>query len=709
MVFKKENVLVNQNFKNKDELFTFIAKKAVDKKIALNVEEVKKGFEKRESEGTTGFEDGFAIPHARIQNVQEPSVFVITNKEKFSDWDSLDAQGVQYAIALLIPESSSSLHMEVLSTIATKLMDEEFRKTIKDQDQTKIFSLFNSFLNKKESKEEKNNSSQKLVQDATKVTKKIVGISACPAGIAHTFMAKQKMENVAKELDYQISWETQGANGQQNKLTDKQIKEADVVIIASDIDIDLKRFIGKKLLYTTTNDAIKNGSKLIERSLKEAKKYDGQKNYKNDINNKFTRFFTNYRKAFQSNFGKPWTYLFLTSGFLAIISLIGFSFYGQEWTENGLYLNKVLFQIQEIAKFILYLSMPFMAGFVAKSVTKKDNAFVLAFAGTLLINLHQIQIGYNSITNYQQQPLSLFYDWNGLIPSENIHGSNVLGALVVTFVTILFTNLFEKFINNFENAKSLFLKQLSHNWIVRTFFVALVLLVTVFLLGAPLSFVSSKIFWLFFTYGNQHWWIRFLIGGFFGALITLDLGGFVNKTTLIALIGFAQYDLRFTAVISIGIPICSLGLGATFHFFKSKFKKEDINEGKTSFRKGLNGISEGPLALLIKYKWRVYLPNFFASFIATGTAMVLGIYVLSGGHINILFLGGQAHLAQINDISFLNELLPRGKHILTILSSFLYGIIGYYLCMVLGVFTYVGVSYITFNLPGVNPVFMKGN
>lgn len=691
MKFTKENVLLDFEFKTKRELFERIASFAKARNIVEDEAKTVAGYEAREAQGTTGFEDGFAIPHARIDGVLEPSVFVIRNTDKFSDWEALDGQGVKYAIALLIPATAGDTHMEVLSTIATKLIDEQFRNMIKTGSTEEVFENFNSFL--------KNIGTTQEVEEkheASSDKKLIIGISACPAGIAHTFMAKQKMEDGAKELNLDVKWETQGANGQKNKLSEEDIKRAEVVIIASDIKLDLSRFKGKRLISTDTNDAIKNGSKLITRALEEAKEFDGEIKEKSKV----LSFFKSYKQGFQSSFGTPWVYMSITATILAIISLVGFCMYGRDWTTNGLADNENLFKIQEIAKIALHLSMPFMAATVAKRMVDRGEVFAITFIAVLLINSPMIFESYNSMTGYATgNGISIFYDWNHTFAWSDIHtGSNIIGALVATFITVFMIKVVYGVRKHINDKKIKVVANGLSPWFTTTLTAIVVLVGVVFMMGAPMAYVSGWIMWAFLEYGNNHWWVRFLVGGFLGCLIAFDLGGFVNKSALIALIGLAQYDLRFAAIISIGIPLASIGFGTTFAVYKNSFKQADVADASQSFRKGLNGMTEGPLNPTNKYGWKLKLPNFVATFVAAGIAFVLGLYIFKGGHIGILYAGAQAHLAQANDVAFLDTLLPGNVGWWLLPISLAYGIIGYYLTMFIGSMTYLAIASITFRV-----------
>jgi PTS system fructose-specific IIC component len=129
-LLKKDLIFLDQDIKSRDDVFAFIAKQAKDKNIITSEDALVAGFKKRESEGTTGFEDGFAIPHARIKEAKEAAVVVVRLK-KGIDWESIDGKPTEVAIALIVPDGQGNTHMEILSDVATKLMNEEFKKQIK--------------------------------------------------------------------------------------------------------------------------------------------------------------------------------------------------------------------------------------------------------------------------------------------------------------------------------------------------------------------------------------------------------------------------------------------------------------------------------------------------------------------------------------------------------------------------------------------------
>jgi PTS system fructose-specific IIC component len=166
------------------------------------------------------------------------------------------------AFALLIPEKSrGTLHMQYLQNIAMALMDSNFNNTIlQSKDKNEIVETITKAIERKDE-------SVKQADDNSKSKGLIIGVSSCATGVAHTYMAREALEKHAKDVGYDVWIETQGQTGQEHKLTDDMIKKADYVVIASDINVELDRFVGKKLYMTDTNEAINTPVKVLEKTI----------------------------------------------------------------------------------------------------------------------------------------------------------------------------------------------------------------------------------------------------------------------------------------------------------------------------------------------------------------------------------------------------------------------------------------------------------
>lgn len=216
----------------------------------------------REKQSTTGLGDGLAIPHGRGKFVKKPALSALVIKNGV-DYESLDGQDVKLVFLIAAPETKGeeNLHLEVLAKLSKMLLDKEFINKLVNAKSAK------ELLNLIETKEDEINTREVAQVNSDKVY--LVGITSCPTGIAHTYMAQEALENAAKKLNVDIKIETQGSGGAKNILTDSEIEKAAGVIIAADTNVELDRFVGKKLLQASVTQGIKEPENLINKVLNE--------------------------------------------------------------------------------------------------------------------------------------------------------------------------------------------------------------------------------------------------------------------------------------------------------------------------------------------------------------------------------------------------------------------------------------------------------
>lgn len=223
----------------------------------INKDEYLKLVIKREEEGSTGIGEEIAIPHGKGDSISKPGIaaMVIPNGV---DFESLDGKPIKLLFLIAAPDTKDNVHLDVLSRLSTLLMDEKFRKELIDaKSKEEFLNIINQAeKEKKEEKKEKNESYE------------ILGITGCPTGIAHTYMAAESLEQMGNELGHPIKVETQGQSGAQNVLTEEEIKNAKAIIIAADVNVDLARFDGKRVLRTSVQNGIRKPKELIEKVLK---------------------------------------------------------------------------------------------------------------------------------------------------------------------------------------------------------------------------------------------------------------------------------------------------------------------------------------------------------------------------------------------------------------------------------------------------------
>ena len=255
-LIKKEAIDLNVKASTKKEIIEKAVELMSKNQNITNKEDYLKLVLEREKKGTTGIGEEIAIPHGKGDSSSSPGVAAMVIPEG-TDFNSLDGKPVKLLFLIAAPNTEDNVHLEVLSRLSSLLMDENFRKElIKAKSKEEFLEIIDNAEKKAHNKEEK------------KSNYELLGITACPTGIAHTYMAAEALEKMGEELGHFIKVETQGQSGAQNILTE-EIKNAKAIIVAADVNVDLSRFNGKKVLKVGVSEGIHNPKKLIEKALKE--------------------------------------------------------------------------------------------------------------------------------------------------------------------------------------------------------------------------------------------------------------------------------------------------------------------------------------------------------------------------------------------------------------------------------------------------------
>ena len=212
---------------------------------------------KREEEGTTGTGEGIAIPHGKCDAVKAPGLAAMVVPGGV-DYDSLDGEPVDLIFLIAAPNTKDNVHLDVLSRLSVLLMDEDFTKKLRS---AKTKEEFLRYVDEAER--------EKLAEEEAKENIagcKLLGVTACPTGIAHTYMAAESLEKKAKELGHSIKVETRGSGGAKNVLTDEEIAAADCIIVCADTNVPMERFDGKKVIVRQVSDGINKAEELIKKA-----------------------------------------------------------------------------------------------------------------------------------------------------------------------------------------------------------------------------------------------------------------------------------------------------------------------------------------------------------------------------------------------------------------------------------------------------------
>ncbi len=280
-LIKEDSIDLHVNASTKDEVLQKAVELMVNNGNIRNQEEYLNLVRKREEEGSTGIGEEIAIPHGKGDCIEKPGIAAMVIPDGV-EFNALDGKPVKLLFLIAAPNTKDNVHLEVLSRLSTLLMDEKFRKELL---QAKSKEEFLSIIDKTEKEKTEESKEEKDSYE-------ILGITACPTGIAHTYMAAESLEQMGKELGVSIKIETQGQSGAKNRLTEEEIKKAKAIIIAADVNVDLARFDGKRVLMARVSDGIHKPKELIEKALNQEEEipiYHHEKNEEETSQNRGKR------------------------------------------------------------------------------------------------------------------------------------------------------------------------------------------------------------------------------------------------------------------------------------------------------------------------------------------------------------------------------------------------------------------------------------
>ncbi|MDE6031620.1 MAG: fructose PTS transporter subunit IIA, partial [Oscillospiraceae bacterium] len=259
-LLKKESIRLNASPKSKSEAIDMLVELQAKGGGISDEEEYKRGILAREEHGSTAVGEGIAIPHAKSAAVKAPSLAAMTVPDGV-DYEALDGEPSNLLFMIAAPADGGDVHLEVLSRLMTILMDEDFRENLlaaKDEEE------FLKVIDDMEASKYPDKPAE-IIPDAEEGRIRVLAVTACPTGIAHTYMAAEALEKAGRKLGVTIKVETNGSGGAKNILTPKEIEDCDGIIVAADKTVEMARFDGKKVIKTKVSDGIKIPEELINR------------------------------------------------------------------------------------------------------------------------------------------------------------------------------------------------------------------------------------------------------------------------------------------------------------------------------------------------------------------------------------------------------------------------------------------------------------
>ena len=587
----KKSINLNVKASNKKDIIEQAVELMEQNGNINNKEEYLKLVMKREEEGSTGVGEGIAIPHGKGNVISKPGLVAMVIPDGV-DFEALDGKPVKLLFLIAAPDSKDNLHLKVLSRLSALLMNEKFRKDLLNAKSKEEFLkiIDEADIQEKEEKEEKEN----------KESYELLGITSCPTGIAHTYMAAESLEQMGKELGHPIKVETQGQSGTKNKLTDEEIKNAKAIIVAADVKVDLSRFDGKRILRTGVSDGIHKPKELIEKAL-----YS-----ENDI--PVYHHQGNKRENIEMEKPKGNLYNHLMNGVTHMLPfvvgggiLIAIAFLLDDYSINpsnfGMNTPVAAF-FKTIGGMAFDFMLVILSGYIAMSIADRPG-LVVGFVGGAI---SKAGTTFTSLGN----------------PEEVLVSSGFLGALLAGFIGG-YVVLFLKKLFNFMP------KSLEGIRTILIYPVAGVLLIgLIMLLINP--FVSAINTGLNNFLSSMSEVNKVILGAILAGMMSVDLGGPVNKAAYTFGTGMlAEGHYEIMAAVMIGGMVAPLAIALLATFFPKKLPKKERQAGLLNYVMGLSFISEGAIPFASADPLRVLVSCVIGSAISGALSMAFNCTLMA--------------------------------------------------------------------------------
>lgn len=592
-LLKSAAIELNADVSNKSE--------AIDKLIALHQaagnlmdsEKFKEDILKREEHSTTAIGEGIAVPHAKSSAVKTPSLSFITVPAGV-DYSAPDGKKTDLLFMIAATEDGD-VHLEILSRLMVMLMDADFANAIRNaKSAEEVLKLIDDKETEKYTEEK---------PQPKKDGYRILAVTACPTGIAHTYMAAEALEKAGEKLGYPLKAETNGSGGAKNVLTKKEIEECDGIIIAADKNVDMARFDGKPVLKVSVSSGINKPEELVQRIINgkapvyhhegddaanvdsEEKESFGRKIYKHLMNG------VSHMLPFVVGGG-----VLIALGFL-IDTIAGNADVGGTFG----FTNSVAATVFWIGKAAFAFMLPVLSGYIAQSIADRPG-LLPGFVGGVFA--------------------ASGYTFNSLIENQNLVGdgsavSGFLGALLAGFVAGILVNLLKKAFSwlpkSMDGIKPVFIYPL-----LGTLLIGLFMLVVNPVMGVINGAVASGLSSL----GNTS---KLLLSIVLAGMMAIDMGGPFNKAAYVfGTAAIADGNTWIMAAVMIGgmVPPIAIALATTF--FKDRWTKEELKSGPVNYLMGLCFITEGAIPYAASDPLRVIPSCIVGSAVAGAVTALFG-------------------------------------------------------------------------------------
>lgn len=604
-LLSKDGIELNVNAKDKNDIINKMTKLMLKTGRITDLNAYTELVLKREEEGSTGVGEGIAIPHGKGDCVTEPGLvaMVVPNGVEY---DALDGKPVNLLFMIAAPNTSDNVHLDVLSRLSTMLMDTEFKnKLISAKSKEEFLNIINETENEKFKEETKQEQGYE-----------ILGITACPTGIAHTYMAAEALENAGKEVGHLVKIETQGQSGVKNKLTKEEIKNAKAIIIAADIDIDLSRFKGKKILKAKVADGIHKPKELIEKALtdKNIPVYQGNGKDDSEYENSDGVGSRIYRHLMN---GVTHMLPFVVGGGILIAIAFLLDDYSIDPSNFGMNTPIAAF-FKTIGGIAFDFMLCILSGYIAMSIADRPGLAVGFVGGAVA----KAGTTFASLTN----------------PDVTLVSSGFLGALIAGFiggyVVLLLRKVFSFLPKSLESVKPILIYPVGGILLI-----GLIMLAINPVVGAINTALNNFL-------SSMQGANKIILGAILGGMMSVDLGGPVNKASYTfgtGMLAEGHYDIM--AAVMAGGMVAPLAIALLATFFPKKLPKKDRQSALLNYIMGFSFISEGAIPFASADPIRVIVSCVIGSAVSGALSMLFNCTLMAPhGGIFVLPVVGNAAL-----------------------------------------------------------------
>ena len=604
-LLSKDGIELNVNAKDKNDIINKMTKLMLKTGRITDLNAYTELVLKREEEGSTGVGEGIAIPHGKGDCVTEPGLvaMVVPNGVEY---DALDGKPVNLLFMIAAPNTSDNVHLDVLSRLSTMLMDTEFKnKLISAKSKEEFLNIINETENEKFKEETKQEQGYE-----------ILGITACPTGIAHTYMAAEALENAGKEVGHLVKIETQGQSGVKNKLTKEEIKNAKAIIIAADIDIDLSRFKGKKILKAKVSDGIHKPKELIEKALtdKNIPVYQGNGKDDSEYENSDGVGSRIYRHLMN---GVTHMLPFVVGGGILIAIAFLLDDYSIDPSNFGMNTPIAAF-FKTIGGIAFDFMLCILSGYIAMSIADRPGLAVGFVGGAVA----KAGTTFASLSN----------------PDVTLVSSGFLGALIAGFiggyVVLLLRKVFSFLPKSLESVKPILIYPVGGILLI-----GLIMLAINPVVGAINTALNNFL-------SSMQGANKIILGAILGGMMSVDLGGPVNKASYTfgtGMLAEGHYDIM--AAVMAGGMVAPLAIALLATFFPKKLPKKDRQSALLNYIMGFSFISEGAIPFASADPIRVIVSCVIGSAVSGALSMLFNCTLMAPhGGIFVLPVVGNAAL-----------------------------------------------------------------